>query len=68
MGAIQICIGAAASAMVSILQNYFSPMAGVMAFCTLLVLSVFTLGRKIIVQEASAEVVEEEDVEMVSTL
>lgn len=68
MGAIQMCIGAAASARVSILQNYFSPMTGVMAFCSLLALTVFTLGRKIIVQKASAEAVEEEDVEMISTL
>jgi hypothetical protein len=43
-------------------------MTGVMAFCSLLALTVFTLGRKIIVQRASAEAVEEEDVEMISTL
>lgn len=68
MGAIQMSIGAAASAMVSILQHYFSPMTGVMAFCTLTALLVFTLGRKIIVKQASIEAVEEEDVEMISKL
>ncbi len=68
MGAIQMSIGAAASAMVSILQHYFSPMTGVMAFCTLTALLVFTFGRKIIVKQASIEAVEEEDVEMISML
>ncbi len=68
LGAIQMFIGAGASALVSFLQNYFSPMAAVMAFCTMSALSVFTLGRKIIVQRATAEAVEEEDVEMISTL
>lgn len=68
MGAIQMSIGAVASAMVSILQNYFSPMTGVMAFCTISALLVFTFGRKIIVKQATIEGVEEEDVEMISTL
>ncbi len=68
LGAIQMFIGAGASAIVSLLQNYFSPMAGVMACCTMSALFVFTLGRKIIVQQASTEAVEEEDIEMISTL
>ncbi|ULQ53198.1 multidrug effflux MFS transporter [Flavihumibacter fluvii] len=68
LGAMQMFIGASASALVSILQNYFSPMTAVMAFCALAALSVLTLGRKIIVQRASTEAVEEEDVEMISTL
>jgi DHA1 family bicyclomycin/chloramphenicol resistance-like MFS transporter len=68
MGAIQMSIGAAASAMVSILQHYFSPMTGVMAICTLTALLVFTFGRKIIVKQVTIEAVEEEDVEMISTL
>lgn len=68
MGAIQMSIGAAASALVSILQHYFSPMTGVMALCTLTALLVFTFGRSIIVKQATIEAVEEEDVEMISTL
>ncbi|MBZ5857329.1 multidrug effflux MFS transporter [Flavihumibacter profundi] len=68
LGAIQMFIGAGASAMVSFLQNYFSPMTAVMAFCTLSAFSVLSLGRKFIVQQASTEAVEEEDVEMISTL
>jgi hypothetical protein len=43
-------------------------MAGVMAFCSVTALTVFSMGRKIIVQEASKEAVAEEDVEMMSTL
>jgi DHA1 family bicyclomycin/chloramphenicol resistance-like MFS transporter len=68
LGAIQMCIGAVASAMVSFLQYYFSPMTGIMAFCAICALTVFSLGRKIIVQRASTEAVEEEDIEMISTL
>ena len=68
LGAIQMFIGAGVSAMVSFLQNYGSPMTGVMACCAIVAFSVLTLGRKIIVQQASTEAVEEEDVEMISTL
>jgi DHA1 family bicyclomycin/chloramphenicol resistance-like MFS transporter len=69
MGAIQMSIGAGTSALVSVLQNHTAlPMTGVMACCAIAALSVFSLGRKIIVQRASIEKVEEEDVEMISTL
>lgn len=68
LGAVQMFIGAGVSALVSFLQNYFSPMTGVMACCAISAFFVFSLGRKIIVQQASAEAVEEEDVEMISTL
>ncbi len=69
MGAIQMCIGASASAIVSLLQNHSSlPMAGVMACCAMTALLIFSLGRKIITQRAAISAVEEEDVEMISTL
>jgi len=69
MGAIQMSIGAGTSALVSILQNHTAlPMTGVMACCAIAALLVFSLGRKIILQRASIEAVEEEDVEMISTL
>lgn len=69
MGAIQMSIGAGTSALVSILQNHTAlPMTGVMACCAIAALSVFSFGRKIIIQRASIEAVEEEDVEMISTL
>jgi MFS transporter, DHA1 family, multidrug resistance protein len=69
MGAIQMGAGAGASAVVSLLQNGTSlPMAGVMACCSVIAFLVFYWGRKNIVQEASKEVVKEEDVEMMITL
>jgi DHA1 family bicyclomycin/chloramphenicol resistance-like MFS transporter len=69
MGAIQMGVGAGASAIVSLLQNGTSlPMAGVMAWCSVIAFFVFYWGRKNIVQEASKEEVKEEDVEMMITL
>jgi MFS transporter, DHA1 family, multidrug resistance protein len=68
LGAIQMFIGAGTSALVSLLQNYFPPMTLVMSCCAISALSVFSMGRKIIVQQASTEAVEEEDIEMISTL
>jgi len=69
LGAIQMGIGAGTSALVSVLQNSTAlPMTGVMACCAIGALSVFSLGRKIIIQQASAEAIEEEDVEMISTM
>ena len=69
MGAIQMSIGAGTSALVSILQNHTAlPMTAVMACCAVAALTVFSLGRKIIIQRASIEKVEVEDVEMISTL
>jgi len=69
MGAIQMGVGAGASALVSLLQNHTPlPMAGVMACCSISALLLYMLGRKLIVQQASKEAVAEEDVEMMSTL
>lgn len=69
MGAIQMSIGACSSALVSLLQNHTAlPMTGIMAACALSAFAVFNLGRKVIVRRASLEEVEEEDVEMISTL
>ncbi|HLK31345.1 MAG TPA: multidrug effflux MFS transporter [Puia sp.] len=69
MGAIQMSIGAFTSALVSMFQNHTAlPMTGVMACCAITAFSVFTFGRRIITQRASIEEVEEEDVEMISTL
>jgi DHA1 family bicyclomycin/chloramphenicol resistance-like MFS transporter len=67
MGAIQMGIGATASAAVSFLQNNTtSPMTGVMAFCSITAFSIFMMGRKITVKDPSLAEVEEEDVDMVS--
>lgn len=69
MGGVQMSVGAGASAVVSLLQNGTQvPMAAVMAGCSSGALAVFLLGRTIIVQRASREQVEEEDVDMISTL
>lgn len=67
MGAIQMGIGAAASAAVSFLQdNTALPMTGVMALCSITAFSIFMMGRKITVQQPTLKEVEEEDVDMIS--
>jgi len=69
MGALQMGVGAGASALVSVLQNGTAlPMSGMMALCSLTAFVVFSLGRKIIIQSVSLKDVEEEDVDMISTL
>jgi DHA1 family bicyclomycin/chloramphenicol resistance-like MFS transporter len=69
LGGIQMGIGAGTSALVGLLQNNTAlPMTGVMACCAITALSVFSLGRKILINRASEELVEEEDIEMISTL
>ena len=69
LGGIQMGIGAGTSALVSLLQNDTAlPMTGVMACCAISALAVFSLGRKIIVTRASIDVVEEKDIDMISTL
>jgi len=69
LGGIQMGIGAGTSALVSLLQNNTAlPMTGVMACCAVTALSVFSFGRKIITRHATIEEIEEEDVEMISTL
>jgi len=69
MGAIQMCIGAGASALVSVLQNSTAlPMTGVMASGPVIAICIYLFGRRVIVKRASAIQVEEEDVEMISTL
>jgi MFS transporter, DHA1 family, multidrug resistance protein len=69
MGAIQMSIGAGASALVSVLQDPTPmPMVGVMACSPILAFCIFTWGRKIIVHRASKIAVEKEELEMISTL
>jgi DHA1 family bicyclomycin/chloramphenicol resistance-like MFS transporter len=69
MGFIQMSVGALMSALVSLLHNGTSlPMTGVMAFCTLSASLIYAIGKKVIVQQPSIELVEEEEVEMVNTL
>lgn len=69
MGFIQMSVGAFFSAMVSVLQNGTAlSMTGIMAFCSLTASIILTLGRRRIVKKANLLLVEEEEVEMVSTL
>ena len=44
------------------------PMTGVMACCAITALSVFSFGKRIIAQRANRKLIEEEEVEMISTL
>ncbi|OQP62199.1 multidrug effflux MFS transporter [Niastella populi] len=69
MGAIQMCIGACTSALVSIFQNSTAlPMAAVMACCAIGAFTMYMVGRNIIYIRARAEAVAKGEVEMVSTL
>jgi DHA1 family bicyclomycin/chloramphenicol resistance-like MFS transporter len=69
MGFLQMSIGALMSALVSLLQDGTSlPMTGIMAFCSLSAAMLYTFGRKRITNNATKEMVEEEEIEMVSTL
>jgi len=69
MGAIQMGIGAIASALVSILQNETAlPMSGVMAFCSVTAFAILQFGRKVIMRKPTLEQLEEEDIEMVQGL
>lgn len=69
LGAVQLGIGAGASALVSVLQNDTAlPMAGIMACCPLLALTVYGLGRKVKIKRPTLKETEEEEVEMISSL
>ena len=69
LGGIQMGIGAGTSAVVSVLQNSTAlPMASVMACCAISALCIFLLGSNIITRRASIKAIEEEEVEMISTL
>ncbi len=69
MGFIQMSVGALMSAMVSILQNGTAvPMTGVMASCSIGATILYAIGKRRVINKASILLVEEEDVEMISTL
>jgi DHA1 family bicyclomycin/chloramphenicol resistance-like MFS transporter len=68
MGAIQMGIGALTSALVSFFQNHTAvPMTAVMAACAMTSFTVFTLGKKRILYQASPLEIEEQSAEMIST-
>jgi DHA1 family bicyclomycin/chloramphenicol resistance-like MFS transporter len=69
LGAVQMGLGAGASALVSLLQNQTSlPMSGIMAFCATVAFCIYLQGRKIILRQADRETIIEEDMDMISTL
>jgi DHA1 family bicyclomycin/chloramphenicol resistance-like MFS transporter len=69
MGFIQMSVGALMSAMVSILQNGTAiPMTAVMAICSVSASLLYAVGKRRVINHASKILVEEEDVEMISTL
>ena len=69
MGFIQMSIGALLSAVVSVLQNGTSlPMTGVMSLCSLTASLMLIFSSKRMLKKASKELVEEEEVEMISTI
>jgi DHA1 family bicyclomycin/chloramphenicol resistance-like MFS transporter len=69
LGAIQMTIGACTSALVSVLQDRTAlPMTAVMACSAITALVVFSFGKRAIAQQASKRVIDEGEVEMISTL
>jgi len=69
IGAIQMTIGASASATVSVLQNHTPlPMAGVMTCCAAAAFTVYTLGGKYLISAIDPKTLQQQDVEMATDL
>ena len=69
IGAIQMAVGASASAVVGLLHNHTAiPMGVVMTCCAIAAFLIFSLGRKLIIRNISRKQILEEDIEMTSTL
>jgi DHA1 family bicyclomycin/chloramphenicol resistance-like MFS transporter len=69
IGAIQLTIGATASAIISVLQNRTAlPMAVVMSFCAVMAFTVFLLGKKFLIHRIPQKALKEGEIEMAGTL
>jgi DHA1 family bicyclomycin/chloramphenicol resistance-like MFS transporter len=69
IGAIQMTVGASASAIISVLQNHTAlPMAGVMTCCAVAAFSVFIMGRKYLIKSVSKTSLLKQDIEMAAAL
>jgi DHA1 family bicyclomycin/chloramphenicol resistance-like MFS transporter len=69
IGAIQLSIGASASALVSVLQNHTAlPMAGIMTCCALAAFTVFKSGTRFLGRSADQKALRQQDVEMATDL
>ena len=69
IGAIQMTIGASASAIISVFQNHTAlPMAGVMTCCAVAAFSAFTIGRKVLIKNVAYKMLKQQDVELAGAL
>ncbi|MDB5119613.1 MAG: multidrug transporter [Sphingobacteriales bacterium] len=69
IGAIQMTVGASASAIISVLQSHTAlPMAGVMTCCAIAAFTVFLFGSKNLTQNVTEEGLKEADIELASGL
>jgi DHA1 family bicyclomycin/chloramphenicol resistance-like MFS transporter len=69
IGAIQMTVGASASAIISVLQNHSAlPMALVMTCCAVAALTLYTLGRKYLIADGAQKAMYEADMKMINAL
>jgi len=69
IGAIQMTIGASASAIVSVFQNHRPlPMAFIMTCCAVAAFTVFILGGKFLIRNVDLKILKQQDVEMATDL
>jgi DHA1 family bicyclomycin/chloramphenicol resistance-like MFS transporter len=69
IGAIQMTVGASASAIISVLQNHSAlPMAAVMTFCAVAAFTAFSLGKKYLIGSINQKSLRQQDIEMATAL
>jgi DHA1 family bicyclomycin/chloramphenicol resistance-like MFS transporter len=69
IGAIQMTVGASASAIISVLQNHTAlPMAAVMTFCAVAAFTAFSLGKKYLIGSINQKSLRQQDIEMATAL
>lgn len=69
IGAIQMTVGASASAIISVLQNHTAlPMAVVMTFCAVAAFTAFLLGNKYLIGSINQKSLRQQDIEMATAL
>jgi DHA1 family bicyclomycin/chloramphenicol resistance-like MFS transporter len=69
INAIQMTVGASASAIISVLQNLTAlPMAVVMTFCAVAAFTAFSLGKKYLIGSINQKSLRQQDIEMATGL
>jgi DHA1 family bicyclomycin/chloramphenicol resistance-like MFS transporter len=69
IGAIQMTIGASASAIITVFQNHSAlPMAGIMTCCAVIALTIFLTGRKFLIKEVDKNELRTQNIEMIAEL